>query len=431
MTKWFLGCFLFVCFSMTVEAAQPMQVTHHDVTLTATAGRVNPEERFRGIFLEGSGGASFSLVLGGNPHTYRLHSMHTIEEGFFIVGERMTLTETIQKEVIFFITLSRTGVILEAVYMDDFQADSVKEVIPFKGAWLVLAGRNHYDEDRIIGDEHVLHWYEDGVFKHTFANFGHEINLITVFDDSIGLHRSPIRPYDLLLIDEHTLLSRDTRGLHGIADGATYTGSVNVYFVGHLDQGHKRFTEPFTLDEPGEYTFEYQDQTISFTLHPEIRGIVPGAVMREAVRIEYDKAQAYLNDDLYVSGSLINRPGHHVLRFQNGSYRYEVPFTISANVEGIFDRQTYTDARRITFLGEGYINNTFVESGITLTENGSYTLRVFGDNGYEEQHSFSILIAEETDWLDTWWMTEIVLMGGSLVLGVAILVKSWVKKPSV
>lgn len=431
MIKWWIGCLILLSLSTTVEGSHVTTVTHHDVTLTATTGRVDPSERFQGIFLEGSGGASFSLVLGGNPHTYRLHSLHATEEGFFLVGERMTLTQTIQKEVIFFITLSRTGVILDSVYMDDFQADSVKEVVPFQGAWLILAGRNHYYEDHVVGDEHVLHWYEDGVFKHTFTNFGHEINLITVFDDSVGLHRSEIRPYDLLLVDEHTLLSRSTQGLYGIADGAEYIGEVSVYFVGNLDQGNKRFTEPFTLDEPGHYTFTYQGQDISFTLHPEVRGVIPGAVMRKPLRIEYDKAQAYLNEDLYVSGSLIDQPGHHVLRFKNGSYLYEVPFTISANVEGIFDRQTYNDIRRVTFLGEGYINNTFVESGITLTENGTYTLRVFGVNDYEEQHTFSILIAEETDWLDTWWMTEIVLMGGSVLLGVAILVKSWVKKPAV
>ena len=107
------------------------------------------------------------------------------------------------------------------------------------------------------------------------------------------------------------------------------------------------------------------------------------------------------------------RNGSVVFGIYKDNYAYEIPFKITARIDGVEHLKTYNESVVITYQGEGYLNNEFLESGSEVSENGTHTLKVFGEGGYLELVTFKI---ETEPTLSTGDWIERSLLGGSFCL---------------
>ena len=79
--------------------------------------------------------------------------------------------------------------------------------------------------------------------------------------------------------------------------------------------------------------------------------------------ITFDYGNATLNNDIYLSGSIVSKPGYYqfLLSGANG-YVEECNFTITCNMDGVSNNNVYDSDIEVIFNGEGYLNNQFVNS---------------------------------------------------------------------
>lgn len=208
--------------------------------------------------------------------------------------------------------------------------------------------------------------------------------------------------------------------LYGVVDQTEYTGSMHIRFVETAWLNDTAYLREIHLNMPGHYTIDYASLSYTFTLHPEVQGVYDGHITDTPVMVHISAGRAYLNDDIYVSGTPIERPGYHRLEIEGvNGYRQTLDFTVTAALHGIYDMQQYHDERTLQFRGIGYLNNRYIESGYVVREPGLYTLRIHGVNGYEETHHFEILAppVERAFWRNTLLVVEVSLLATAVVLG--------------
>ena len=104
-------------------------------------------------------------------------------------------------------------------------------------------------------------------------------------------------------------------------------------------------------------------------------------------------------------------------------YQKEINFTINATVEGVLNNQVYDDQVVIQFEGEGYLNNTYVESPYTVAENGDYILKVRGEGNYLETYNFQVETEEKKSTVIDFIQKYDVIFLGVVMIGGGIILK--------
>ena len=177
------------------------------------------------------------------------------------------------------------------------------------------------------------------------------------------------------------------------------------------------------IDYPGVYDLEYNNYEYSFIVNPIITGIENLGVYSTSVTPYISSGTTYLNNDVYVSGTEISEPGNYRLKVIGANdYVKEVQFTITSDIKGVLHNQTYSDDVEISFNGDGYLNNTFIESPYTISGPGDYILKIQGNGNYLETLYFNIVEAEEeTTLIDIIQKYDVVFLavvviGGGIIL---------------
>lgn len=147
----------------------------------------------------------------------------------------------------------------------------------------------------------------------------------------------------------------------------------------------------YKIDYPGNYKFIYNENEYDFTLKSDFSGVSCNDVYTNQVKITFTKGNATLNNESYLSGSVIDKPGNYsfVLTGVNG-YLEECFFTITSNMDGINNNHIYESDIEVMFNGDGYLNNQYVNSPLHIKENGDYILKIRGENDYLETYFFTI-----------------------------------------
>ncbi|TVP95928.1 MAG: hypothetical protein EA374_02835 [Acholeplasmatales bacterium] len=208
--------------------------------------------------------------------------------------------------------------------------------------------------------------------------------------------------------------------LYGVLDQTAYTGHMHIRFVETAWLNDTAFLREIFLETPGHYTITYANLSYDFTLHPDVNGVYDGQISATPLTLQVSAGRAYLNHDIYVNGTPVERPGYHRLEIEGvNGYVKTLDFTITADVHGIYDMQQYHEPRTLQFRGVGYLNNRYIESGYVVQEPGLYTLKVHGENGYEEVHHFELLAppVERAFWRNTLLVVEVGLLATAAVLG--------------
>ncbi len=169
----------------------------------------------------------------------------------------------------------------------------------------------------------------------------------------------------------------------------------------------------------------YNGYTYRFVVEPIVTGVTDNEVYLETVTPVIKTGKAYLNNDLYVSGTPITEPGNYTLKVDGlNNYEKIYNFSINSSVTGILNNQVYDNDVQIEFEGEGYLNNTFIESPYTVTDDGEYLLKIRGEGNYLETYYFSVEKAEEeTTVIDYVQKYDVVFLGVVVIVGGIILKK--------
>lgn len=372
------------------------------------------------LTLEGKGRHDFSLELGDDVLDYSLNNVSTETGSFLIEGYILNTNERSYDP--FLLDLSKEGETLLFHIFEDPLDQDIDGAYPLEKGYLVhLASTQSNGQGSEIPYKHHLGILIDGVYEVIKIND----RITDIKENSLGyfVYFNYEDEPQIMFSFEGTLINEDD--ILGIDIHGVYEGDVTLQFLGDATLNGTLIQSPFKITIPGKYTFIKSGKVIPFTLHPSVTGVVANTLYSDSVSIDYSSGQAYLNNQYYAPNEIIREPGHYIFGFYNENYIYEIPFTITASVEGVLPMQTYHEPVTLVFEGDAYLNNQYIASNTTIHEPGHYTLKVFGVNDYLETISFKIENQSEKD--DQVWI-ERGLLGGSFILGLGVVIKKLISK---
>jgi len=372
------------------------------------------------LTIDGSGRHTFEISLGDETFDYSMNQVSTETGSFLIQGYILNTKERTYDP--FLLDLEKDGTMhVFHIFKDELNQD-IKGAYPLNNGFLV-----HLESviDNHQGDFNPYKHHLGILINDTFEVIKTNDRITNIKEDFTGYfvyfnyENTPryMFGFNGELINEEQILGIE---IHG-----QYEGKVELQFLGEATLNKMSITSPFTVTTPGKYTFIKSGKVIPFTLNPIVSGVIANTIYSDPVSIEYTSGQAYLNDRHYAPGEEIFNPGHYLFGIYGDNYIFEIPFTITADIQGISPMKTYFEPVEIHFEGDAYLNNEYIRSGTIIDEPGNYTLKVFGVNKYLETISFKIESDENTD--STIWI-ERGLLGGSFLIGVSLLGRKILKK---
>jgi hypothetical protein len=373
------------------------------------------KERREGYFalvVRGSGMFTFVHEFGSADENYHINSLQVIGGDFVIDGTFLDQTTRIYHP--YYLVLSPQGEIKTHHRFIDPNQQDLSGIYPLNDGYLIHL--TQMDASTEVFEKDILIIQDSNQDKED--TFLREILTIETTEQGYHVYFKYEDTSEIFITLDGVFISGND--FIGVENNASVEGEVLLLFAGEAQLNHTAIQAPYPVEIPGHYTVVLNQQYTRFTVNPIVHGIQAKTVYTKPVRIQYEFGQAYLNEEPYASNQTIEKPGNYVLGFYEDAYIYEIPFTLTANVQGIRHLERYQEPVYVEFLGEGYLNNQFISSGYEITEPGRYTLKVFGASGYLETHLFEIE-ADPTTGMDIVWV-ERGLLGGSAVLGGGLLV---------
>lgn len=162
-------------------------------------------------------------------------------------------------------------------------------------------------------------------------------------------------------------------------DGVAYkTGTVFKSVGNHT----------LTMKGSGDYTY-----SMTFTVTPKVSGIAAGGSYSSSVTWDIPADCTAMLDGASVNvHSSTQKIGHHTMVIEGANgYRTSIDFTVTESLN-ITDGNVYDRAMTIDIPDCSAVLNDLEISGLyELTTPGSYTLTVFGTNGYSSEYTFSVV----------------------------------------
>ncbi len=134
-------------------------------------------------------------------------------------------------------------------------------------------------------------------------------------------------------------------------------------------------------------------QTLNFIIETTVNGVVDNETYINNVLITFNNGTAKLNDEDFVSGTVVNNPGDNKLVIiGDNNYIKTINFVINPEIEGVESLGRYTPSLTpiisggiITLNGDPYV------SGTEINVPGNYTLVVKGKVSYSKTMYFTVL----------------------------------------
>lgn len=177
-----------------------------------------------------------------------------------------------------------------------------------------------------------------------------------------------------------------------IQDGAVYTDDLYIEFINSAILNEETINNGVLIDYPGNYRLEYNSKIYNFSMIPKVFGVEDDAIYISEVVPSVNKGNILLNNDLFVSGTEVSKPGNYeMIVLGAGDYQQEINFTIAHKLSGIVSNQIYEKPVTISFNGDAYLNDQYIQSPYEITDNGEYVLKIKGENNYQETYYFQIV----------------------------------------
>jgi hypothetical protein len=193
--------------------------------------------------------------------------------------------------------------------------------------------------------------------------------------------------------------------VEGIEDEGIYNEAVTITFNdGNAVLNGEPFSKGTIVSEEGEYILTVEDvagniTTVNFALDftpPEVFGVIDGETSL-ALTITFSDGVAILNDQPFISGTIVNSFGDYILIVTDlAGNQSIIEFTIGDShppeIYGVEDGGVYFNPVTITFSeGSALLNDENFKSGETIYESGEYQLEVIDKAGNVTQINFVIL----------------------------------------
>lgn len=179
-----------------------------------------------------------------------------------------------------------------------------------------------------------------------------------------------------------------------ITDGEEYDKVITIDIpdcTAHLND--LEISDLYELNTPGSYTLTVfgtngYTSEYKFTVISVLSGITDGQKYDGSVTANTSIGQWYLDDQPYVSGTLITEIGHHTLKVSGPEYEQVCSFTITVDVSAYADnlkKYNYTTTDL-----ELYINGEKYTSDAKFNQVGNHSVEYRGANGYVSSADFTI-----------------------------------------
>ena len=273
------------------------------------------------------------------------------------------------------------------------ELSEVSEVLTFEEGLVFVANESSVEDYNYVFQQTYLVAFDPYYDTYNVEVLDFQVKRLEKHDDRWLLSGDYQGDYDVGVSHDLSMLWKGE--VSGIEPYQEYYGEVEIDFINTVLINGEAVQNGAVIDYPGNYILQFESTVFPFVVHPEIVGIYDGLVTSHPIAIDYPKGQLFLNNELYVSNSLIKKAGNYTFKLQGiNQYTYEIDFIIDSNLEGVLHNQVYQTPRTLTFNGEGYLNHHPFESGGVIDQDGIYTLDIYGVNGYHEHHRFHLTLHE-------------------------------------
>ena len=345
----------------------------------------------KGISIEKTGTNPFYTIVDNENESYIINGVIKTTNHFIIFGcIHITDNDTYYDSM--FLVIDQLGNLVSksTVYSDDF--DDLEEIV---GAYYIdniLILHTVKSTDDGMGYLFVTNYftsYDLSYNEMDTIEISTEIKKITSNDNYILFSYEYDDIYEGAIRDDLSILL--PTDIIEMSNNQVFYDEVTIEFLNSALLNNEIVNNGVTIVYPGNYKLVYNNSEYNFIVKPTISGVTDNMVYSEELSPKISAGNIMLNNDLYISESVISNPGNYELAIIGiNNYIEKLNFTITSNMEGIINNHTYLDPVFITFNGEGYLNNQFVESPIEVSDSGEYVLKIIGENNYLETYYFQI-----------------------------------------
>lgn len=320
----------------------------------------------------------------------------------------------------FIIVFDNQGSLLYKEIADYDSLEETKEVFVIDNI-LIVSTDQHIHDNTYVKIKNIFTSYGPDLEKINEVEIVNNKSTLSINSSLILLNLDYDSIYEYGLNSDLDIIENDD--LLGVEHESIYSSGVYLEFINEIEINGNIYSEPFFLEYPGNYTIEKDGSIRSFTIEANVSGIIDNQISSEEVIVNFSAGNAMLNNEIYLSGERISRPGNYTLVIRGANdYALSYDFVITSNFSGIINNNTYDEEVTLLFNGNGYINNQFINSGDSIDEEGEYILKINGENNYLETYYFEIeypeenmSIAEAIQKYDI-FVLALVLVGGAVIL---------------
>ncbi|MGM0435859.1 MAG: hypothetical protein ACQEQA_02280 [Bacillota bacterium] len=390
--------------------------------LEATDGAKVTQETIDGekvTVIEGEGKVPFKLIRGDRENHYEITQSYE-SDGQFIMFGYAELKDTTAFYDGYVLVVNDSGEIEHETIIERNYLTEVKAVEMTEDAVYVLVDQHIRKEDDVVFKSSLVMKLSDETKGMHETEY--QLRRIDVDSGAIFMSEAFSGPYEHALMEDGTVVENGET--YGLEDGAQYSEEVLFYTLCENAMSDGAPIEKVHRETyPGHYLFTCEDKEMVYTLNPLIEGVTLFEERKAPLTVAISGGRTWLNDELYVSESLIDMPGYHTLRIEGANgYELRRSFTLTSGLEGVLDGETYHEKIPLFFSGNGLLNGTEIQSGHVIDESGEYDLVIDGYEGYSETYSFEVNLGEETPGFDEVKLEIGIVAGAFLFTGGGFLI---------
>ena len=374
----------------------------------------------KGVSLEKTGTDPFFTAVLTEDERYIVNGIVQMNDNFIVFGSAHITGNPTYYDAMYFV-LDSGGTLIKKEIIDYDDLEEVRGVYLIDNILIFHTIKSHDDGISFVTMENYFTTYDLNYNYIDEMSIGSEIRKISSDNNYVFFNYEPDNLIDGAIRDDLTILFPNE--LIDIANNEVFIDSVNIEFLNQAILNGETISNSIFINYPGNYKLLYNNAEYNFIVKPTISGIEDNMIYTSSVTPLISAGNILVNNDVYISGTVIDEPGNYELTVNGvNGYIETYNFTITSDMDGIINNHTYLEAVEVTFNGEGYLNNQFVSSPLEVNDIGDYILKIRGENNYLETYYFDI--SPDTDKLSIIdfvqrfdiYILVIVLISGGIIL---------------
>ena len=342
----------------------------------------------RGFSLEKTGTDPFYTIIHDSNESYLINGVIETDELFILYGSNHVTGNDTYYDSVFFI-VDRLGNLVTYITTDFGDLEEITGAYVINDILIFHTIKSTDNEIEFVFENNYFSAYNLSYNLVDTIEIGSIIMEITSNDNYILFNYDYDDVYDGAIRDDLSILLPSD--IVEIAEQEIFFGDVMIEFLNQASLNNEIVENGVYIDYPGNYQLQHSNAEYNFIVKPYVLGIENNKSYNESVTPTISSGNVMLNNDVYISGTEISAPGNYELTINGiNNYLETYDFTIVSNMTGITNNHTYLDPVTISFTGEGYLNNQFIDSPVDVYETGEYILKIKGENNYLETYYFQI-----------------------------------------